>query len=280
MKNFYFSALLATGFPLQCLMAAPPEIRETTIHELSDRRVIVERAPGIILPEPPEPVVRPAPEPETLERLAEMAAEWRAQRISHPTIHAGGTVYRLSDGKTVTHVSTFSVNNGPMVSFWSSADFSILAHPGGFTQPTPDGDVNYTMLLFWTLHDAATWKEFREEHGLEYQHPELPDFPIGLETWILDRSEKAQQPDDATARAINHLHEYHNANLAELKAAYAKLETERAEQRAELEANPPQPRDIHLRVSRLSPEQAAAWHQHAVAETTSRLAAPAEKGDR
>jgi hypothetical protein len=99
------------------LFAAPPEVRETIIHEISDRRVIVERAPGITLPDPPEPVARPDPEPETAERLSEMAAEWRAPRISHPTIHAGATVYRLPNGRTVTHVSNFSVNNGPMVSF-------------------------------------------------------------------------------------------------------------------------------------------------------------------
>lgn len=137
MKSTHFNILLATVFPLQGLMATQPEIRETTIHELSDRRVIIERAPGIILPEPPEPMVRPAPESETAERSAELTAEWRAQWISHPTIHAGGTVYRFPDGKTLTHISNFSVNNGPMVSFWSSADFSILAHHGGFTQPTP-----------------------------------------------------------------------------------------------------------------------------------------------
>ena len=246
------------------LFAARPEVRETIIHEISDRRVIVERASGIILPDPPEPVVRPDPEPETAERLAEMADEWRAHRIAHPTIHAGATVYRLPDGKTVTHVSNFSVNNGPMVSFWSSADFSILAHPGGFTQPTPEGDVNYSMLLFWTLHDVATWKAFMDRRGMDYEHPDVPEFPDGLATWIPDQREKAQQPDAATARAINHIHEHHNAHLAELKAEYAKLEAERAARRAELEANPPQPRDIHLRVSRLSPEQAEAWHKHAL----------------
>jgi len=243
--------------------AAPPEIRETLTYDLPDRRVIIERAPGIILPDPPEPVVRPAPEPETLERLAELAAEWKAQRISHPTIHAGASVYRMPDGRTYTHVTNWSINNSPPVSFWSSADFSILAHPGGFTHPTPDGDVNYTMLLFWSLHDVARWQAFMAKRDQEYELPKIPEFLQGPATWILDENEKAQQPDAATIQAINHLHEHHNRNLAELKEAYAKLEAEQAARRAELEANPPQPRDIHLRVSRLSQDQAIAWHKHA-----------------
>jgi hypothetical protein len=124
--------------------------------------------------------------------------------------------------------------------------------------------VNYSMLLFWTLHDVATWKAFMDRRGMDYEHPSVPEFPDGPATWIPDQREKAQQPDAATARAINHIHEHHNAHLAELKAEYAKLEAERAALRAELEANPPQPRDIHLRVSRLSPEQAEAWHNHAL----------------
>ena len=54
-----------------------------------------------------------------------------------------------------------------------------------------------------------------------------------------------------------------NRHLTELQQAYANLEATRAARRAELEADPPQPRDIHLRVSRLTKAQAAAWHQHA-----------------
>jgi len=238
---------------------------DTTIHPQPDgSRIIVERIPGVIeIPDPPEPVVRTAPEPETAERLAELAAQWQAQRTFHPTIHAGASVYRLPDGKTVTHVRNFRVNNGPMGSFWSSADFSILAHPGNYSHPSPEGDVHYTMLLFWTLHDVATWKEWREKRGEEYQLPKVPDFPDGPATWIADEGGKAQQPDAATAKAINHLHQHHNDNLTELKAAYAKRIAEQAARRAELEANPPQPRDIHLRVGRLSREQAADWHSHA-----------------
>jgi len=267
MKSFLFpsSATIAVLLFASLVGQAKPGAPNTTIHPQADgSRIIVERIPGVIeIPDPPEPVVRSAPEPETAERLAELTAEWRAQRIFHPTIHAGATVYRLPDGKTLTHVGNFRVNNGPMVSFWSSADFSILAHPGNFSHPSPEGDVHYTMLLFWTLHDVATWKEWREKRGEEYQFPNVPDFPDGPATWIADDGEMAQPPDAATARAINHLHEYHNENLPELKAAYAKHQSEQAARRAELEANPPQPRDIHLRVGRLSRQQAADWHRHA-----------------
>lgn len=263
MKPFH---LIATSILVAAnsLHAAPPDVRDISIHQLADRRVIIKRAPGIILPDPTEPVVRPVPEPKSAEHLAEIAAEWQAQRISHPTIHAGATVYRLPDGETVTHVSNWSVNNSKPVSFWSSADFSLIAHPGGFTHPAPDGDVSYTMLLFWGLHDINMREELMAKHDHEYEYPVIPDFANGPATWILDDSEKSQNLDAITERAIAHIHEFHNTNLTELKQAYAIIEAERAAHRAELEANPPQPRDIQLRVSRLTPAQAAAWHQHAV----------------
>jgi hypothetical protein len=257
----------------QLSLAAPPEIRETLTHELPHRRAIIERAPGMILPDPPEPIVRPAPEPETLERLAKFAAQWRAQQISHPTIHAGASVYRMPDGRTYTHVTNWRVNHSPPVSFWTSADFSILAHSAGFTHSSPDGDVNYTMLLFWSLHDVSRWQAFMKKRDLEYKLPKIPHALKGPATWILDESKKAHKPDAITQQAIVHLHEYHDRNFAKLKEAYAKLEADNAARRAELEANPPLPRDIHLRVSRLSQEQAKAWHQHA----TGRQESPEQK---
>ena len=200
--------LLATSAILaaQTLVAAPPDNRDTAIYQLPDRRITIERAVGITLPDPPDPVVRPVSEPDSAERLAQMAVDWRAQRASHPFIHAGATVYRLPDGKTVTHVTNWSVNSGPAVSFWSSADFSLLAHPGGFTHPSPDGTVYYTMLLLWSLHDIAMWKDFMLKRGNEYESLNIPEFPEGPATWILSKNEKSQGPDAATERAIDHIH--------------------------------------------------------------------------
>lgn len=246
------------------IFADPQPSLDTTIHQLADRRVIIEHAHGIQLPDPPERVVRPVSEPQSVERFEEMAAEWRAQRASHPFIHAGATIYRLPDGRSVTHVTNWCVNNGPRFSFWSSADFSLIAQPAGFTHATPDGEVNYTILLFWSSHDVAKWQDFSIRHGHEYAPPALPEFREDAVTWIPDESKAAQNFDAATERAITHVHEHYQQNLAELKKAYAELEAEREARRAELEANPPQPRDIHLRVSRLDPAQAAAWHQYAI----------------
>jgi len=258
--------------------AAPPQLAETIIHQLPDRRVIIERAPGIILPDPPEPVVRPAPEPATPEQLAEHDAIWRAHRITHPTIHAGATIYKLPDGRTLTHVSNWSVNNGPMVSFWSSADFSLVAHPGGFTRITSGGEVRYTMLLFWSSYDVAEWEEIAARRGRHHAHPEFPEFPDGPATWLLDEAHSHGKPDAATTLAITRIHEHYQENLAELRHDFERLEAEREARRAELEVNPPIPRDIHLRVSRLDPAQAAAWHKHAVAATPSRRETQSQDG--
>lgn len=122
------------------------------------------------------------------------------------------------------------------------------------------------MLLFNSQHDVAKWEDFAARHGREYVLPNFPEFTTSPANWIIDETQSTQKPDASTERAITHLHEHYQNNLRELRRTYAILETERAARRAELEANPPQPRDIHLRVSRLDPAQAAAWHNHATGQ--------------
>jgi hypothetical protein len=243
--------------------AAPPIARDTSIHHLSDRRVIIERMPSITLADPPEPVARPEPRSETAERLAELAAEWRGHRISHPSIHGGAKVYLLRDGRIVTHVTQWRVNNGPLVSFWSSADFSLLAHPGTFS--SSDEEIHYRMMLMWTPYDVELWADFRAKRGLARVDPKIPEFPAGPATWLLESSGSPDpEPiDEQTRAAIEDIHDHYNRHRTALQADKIALDAERAVRRAELEANPPQPRDIHLRVSRLTPVQAAAWYLHA-----------------
>ncbi len=260
MKSFQIATAMMF-LPWLAATAGPTAVLDTTIHQLEDRRLIVERVSGIAIPDPPEPVVREQASPATTEQLAFAAEQWRAHREAHPWIHAGATVYRLPDGLSLTHVNKWQVNSGEPVSFWSSADFSLLAHPGSFV--TPDG-VHYSMLLFHSVHDVGLWKQFMHRRGVDYEMPAFPEFPDGQATWMpAERVDGEDPPDDAAIQAIEAIHAHYRANLVELQVDFAALEAERAARRADLEANPPQPRDIHLRVSRLTREQAAAWHQHA-----------------
>jgi hypothetical protein len=245
------------------LYAAPPGQHDTVIHQLPDRRVIIERAPGIILPEPPAPDEKPVVESEVPERFAEAAAKWREYRATHPFIHAGATVYKMPDGSTMTHVTNFRVNNGPMVSFWSSADFSLLAHRVSFTLAKNEEDVNYTMLFFWSHHDVTRSAEIAARRGRPDPLPNFPVFPEGPATWVMDQGNDAEDADDTTIRVLEDIHRHYHENRDTLRAEVTKLTAEREAHRAELEANPPKPQDIHLRVSRLDPAQAAAWHQYA-----------------
>lgn len=270
----------AFAIPAAMLSAAPPTAHDTIIHELHNRRVIIERTPGIILPDPPAPVEKPIVVPAVPERFAEAAAKWREYRATHPFIHAGATVYKMPDGRSITHVTNFRVNNGPMVSFWSSADFSLLAHRVSFTRAKKEEEVNYTMLLFWSHHDVARWAEIAARRGRPDPLPNFPVFPEGPATWIMDQDDVTEDADVATIRALEDIHMHYQENRDTLRAELAKLIAEREARRAELEANPPVPHDIHLRVSRLDPAQAATWHQYAVAKGTARSQAQQEKGSR
>ena len=265
MKSFRLTALAVALLWLPAA-AGPPVTLDTSIHHLEDRRLIVERTTPIVLPDPPEPVVREAAQPQSPEDLALAVEAWKSHRATHPWIHAGATVHRLPDGETLTHVSAWQVNNGDPISFWSSADFSLLAHPGSFR--TSEG-IHYSMLLFYSIYDIAKWQDLAHRRGIDYEaaeFPEFPEFPDGAATWIPTESTDKQNPLDAAAiAAAEAIHAHYRENLTELQADYAAREADQAARRAELEANPPQPRDIQLRVSRLTPEQAAAWHQHASA---------------
>jgi len=249
LTSFAIALNLASAVAIQ----ARPSATDTTIHPQPDgSRIIVEQIPGVIeIPDPPEPVVRPAEPPQPPEEIARVAEEWRAWREANPFIHAGASVYRLPDGRRITHVSHWSVNNRPPVSFWSAADFSLLAHPGEII--TPQGS-HYGLLMMHSARDVDNEQEIPAVRRME-------SFPQGPAGWQMD--EGSGPADAATLAAIQAVHAHYEANYASLKAAYEKLDTERAARRAELEANPPQPRDIHLRVGRLSRQQAADWHRHA-----------------
>jgi hypothetical protein len=250
-----------SAFAAAALHAVPPTAHDTVIHQLPDHRVIIERAPGIILPDPPVPVVSPEPEPVSTVRLAELAAQWREYRETHPFIHAGATIYRLPDGSVISHVNQWSVNNGSRFSFWSRADFSLLAHPGNFV--TSDG-ITYQMLLFHTIYDVQQWEAIHSKRGIVFKIPDLPEPSSIPNVWIPDPADdRNQKLDQETLAAVEAIHAHYFANLKQLKSDYDRREAENAARRSELETNPPKPRDIHLRVSRLDPAQAAAWHQYA-----------------
>jgi len=255
MKSILFPPLAAGAILFASAIAIPAHANpaNTTIHPQPDgSRIIVERIAGIIeIPDPPEPVVRPAEPPQPPEHIVRAAEQWQAWREANPFIQAAATVYRLTDGRRITHVSHWSVNNRPPVSFWSAADFSLLAHSGEMI--TPQG-VHYGLLLMHSARDVENEQAIPAARRIE-------SFPQGPAGWQMD--ENSGPADAATLAAIQAVHDFYESNQASLKAAYEKLEAERAARRAELEANPPQPRDIHLRVGRLSREQAADWHRHA-----------------
>lgn len=241
------------------LLGAPPAEQDIVIHQLAERRVIIERAPPPLnLPAPPTTSHRQHSAPHSAEHLAELAAQQPQPHQAHPFIHAAATIYQLPNGQTISHITQFSVNNGPKFSFWTPADFSLIAHPGTLT--TPQG-THYQLLILHTTHHVRT---FDEIHQLTNPHktttPDLESLTRENTTWLPD---PPNTPDQATTKALNDLHAYHNQNLDKLKTAHTRRQAEITARQAELAANPPQARDIHLRVSRLNPEQAAAWHQHA-----------------
>ena len=236
-----------------------PVTHETRIAHLEGRRAIIENVTRIDVPNPPEAPPQPS-EADKTHLDPEFLGLLRAHRERNPMIFAGATVFRFADGTRLTHVTGWRTNHSESITFWSSADFSILAHPGGFSKPD---DTYYSLLLMWTPCDVERTAQTLTRRGIVvFESQKFPDFPKGAATFQIVPAPDGSQPDQSALTAIQDIHDHYNRHCAELTAAFDLREAENKARRAELGANPPLPRDIRLKVSRLTSEQAAAWHRH------------------
>ena len=217
---------------------AARDVLSTAIHEQGGRTITIRQIKPIDLPPPPAPVeaIPSEVDPEFAQRLA----EYRETHPKSDLLFLSATVYRSKDSPPCTLVRYWPEGNGGAVTFWSSADFALIA--GGINSFMDSTGGSHHLMMAWSRVDIERMAEVRASRGLEYNAPEIPDLPEGKASFQV----VGAHPDAEKLAPVQALHDIYNSELARLRTAYAGRERARIEREEYLKANPPQPKDITL----------------------------------
>ncbi len=197
------------------------DIISTETHIQDGRKITVREIKPLDLPTPP--ATPPVSDPAIQAHLAVM----RENAPRRVMLSVGATVYRAENAPSRTF-GTYRPNGGEApVTFWSSADFSLL--PGIPAYVGADG-IARSLMLGWSARP------------IESSPQQIPEFPAGPATFIVT----SENPSPEALASIQSLHDVYNNEYARLKTAYESREQARLQQAAELKAHPPKPKDITL----------------------------------
>jgi hypothetical protein len=218
---------------LEYVVAARDVIHSTT-HQQGGRTITIRQIKPIALPPPPAPAQTAGLTEEFRQRLAEY-------REAHPRtgmLMLSATVYLSRDSPPRTLVRCWPEGHHGEITFWSGADFSLIA--GGVNSFADTAGYHHYLVMGWGTVDIDRMTDLRANKGLLYQTP--PNFPAGPATFQI----VGPNPPAEHLTAIQSLHDIYNNRLPELTSAYHDREQARLAKEAYLKANPPQPQDITL----------------------------------
>ena len=218
---------------------AAQDILSTTTHEQGGRTITIWEIKPIALPPPPPPAeITPAePDAEYSQRLS----EYREAHPKNELLFLGATVFRSQDSPPRTLVRWWPQGGRGPITFWSSADFALIA--GGINSFMDTAGDTHHLLMGWGNVDIERMTEIYAAAGREFEVPDMPEFPEGNATLQIIGD---LLPTDEERVVIESLHDLYNSEMEELRTAYEGRERARIEREEYLKANPPQPKDITL----------------------------------
>ena len=190
-------------------------------------------------PPPPAPVETAAVEVDA--EFTKRLAEYREEHPRSGLLFLGATVFRSKDSPPRTLVRYWPEGGHEDITFWSSADFALIA--GGINSFVDSAAETHYLLMGWGNVDIDRMSELYAAKGREYDAPDLPDFLEGKATFQIIGDTK---PTAEELVVIQSLHDLYNSELERLKTAYKGRERARIVREEYLKANPPQPKDITL----------------------------------
>ena len=190
------------------------------------------------MPPPPQPTEVNSSQQDL--DFSERVAEYRAAHPTHELLFLGATVFRSQDSPPRTLVHWWPQGGSETITFWSSADFALIA--GGINSFVDTAGNTHSMLMGWGHVDIARMTELRAAKGQEYDAPVMPNFLPGNADFQI----VGNQPAAEELAIIQSLHDIYNNDHARLLTAYAGREKARIAHEAYLKAHPPQPKDITL----------------------------------
>jgi hypothetical protein len=217
----------------------PADVLESRSIEQDGRTITIQEIKPIDLPPPPEenhspvaPIATPA--------FAQRLAEFRAQRKVINTLHLSAKVYRSPGNPARSLVTCWPGGNQASFTFWSSADFSLIA--GGIQSFADTTGQTHHLFLSWGNVEQDREQAAAIRRGVPYTPPNPPAFPNGPATFQV----VGELPAPEALVPIQSLHDLYNQKQVELLAAYQGREQARLQKEEELRLNPPQPQDITL----------------------------------
>lgn len=214
------------------------DILDTTTHEQGGRTITIRQIKPIALPPPPAPVEPAAAEVDA--EFSQRLAEYREEHPQSDLLFLGATVFRSKDSPPRTLVRYWPGGKGGDITFWSSADFALIA--GGINSFVDSAGDTHCLLMGWSNVDIDRIKDLQTARGLDQDEPALPDFPEGKATYQII----GEQPAAGELTVIQSLHDLYNKDHERLLTAWQGREQARLQQEAYLKAHPPQPKDITL----------------------------------
>ena len=223
------------------------DILATTTHEQGGRNITIQRIKPIDLPPPPAHAAEP---PALSEEFKERLAAYRAAHPREETIALGATVYRSKNTPPRTLVRYWTGNGAGTISFWSSADFTLISGIHSFTGT--DGKPR-RLFMTWSSIDTDRMASLSATRRRIYQSPEIPTFPEGNATYQITSG----QPTPEQLIPIQSLHDLYNSEHDRLLTALQGRQQAQLAREAELKANPPLPQDITIQYWRTESPAAA-----------------------
>jgi hypothetical protein len=220
--------------------------RET--HFEGGRKITVQEITPIDLPQPPEALTPQELSP----AIRELMAQRRAAHAKKIHLPLSAIIYRSATSAprtlvtyspppeiTATEKSEQTVTQAPSITFWSSADFTLLT---GFADFIGSDGQTRSLMLAWSTYDLEPIRARAQKFRKPGLIPTIPPLPEGPATFLITRG--SPRPQDLAA--IQSLHDLYNNELPRLQAAYQGRERLRLAQEAEQKAHPPQPQDLIL----------------------------------
>jgi hypothetical protein len=220
------------------------DILQTTPHEQGGRKITIREIKPIALPPPPPPAEITVNEPDA--EFSQRLAEYRETHPKNELLFLGATVFRSKDSPPRTLIRWWPQGGNGTITFWSSADFALIA--GGINSFADTAGDSHHLLMGWGNVDIDRMTDLKAAKGREYDAPELPDFPEGKATFEITGD---RQPTAEEMAVIQSLHDIYNSEHDQLRTAYEGRERARIEREEYLKANPPQPKDITLNYWRI-----------------------------
>jgi hypothetical protein len=217
---------------------AARDILDTTTHQQGGRTITIRQIKPIDLPPLPVPVVAAPVEVDA--EYAQRLAEYREAHPKSDLLFLSAMVYRSKDSPPRTLVRYWPGGKDGDITFWSSADFALIA--GGINSFVDSAGDNHYLMMAWSKVDIERMAELYAAKGREYDVPDMPEFVEGKASYQVT----GEQPDAESLAPIQALHDLYNSEYERLKTAYEGRERSRNEREAYLKANPPQPKDITL----------------------------------